>query len=161
MAGRKRTKKLAAGLVLLLLGAFIYTTTGARARPNPPVTTNFDGVVLSPIQVTCAPGATTGTGEVKVKVVGGSGFQTGDVVPTVLVTWSLGSVQIDRYDTFFTVSNAPLPCPTVVAPLSLQSVSPLVQATQDEPFVFHFAQNDVTKLAQLVLNLQISINLGS
>jgi hypothetical protein len=185
MAGRKRTKKLAAALLPLLLGGFIYTTTGARAdhrtpviprTPVAPLTTplaptvtpdapvaplsagaddRFDGVVATPIRVTCAPGATTGTGEVKLKVIDGEGFHTGDTIPTVNVTWNGGSTQIKKYNTWFTVSNASLPCPTQRA--ALATVPP---AVLNVPFTFHFPTGNHNEIAQLILNLQISINLG-
>jgi hypothetical protein len=168
MAGRKRTKKLAAALLPLVLGGFIYTTTGARADHRTPVIPRtpvaplsagaddrFDGVVATPIRVTCAPGATTGTGEVKLKVIDGEGFHTGDTIPTVNVTWNGGSTQIKKYNTWFTVSNASLPCPTQRA--ALATVPP---AVLNVPFTFHFPTGNHNEIAQLILNLQISINLG-
>jgi hypothetical protein len=185
MAGRKRTKKLAAGLLLLLLGGFIYTTTGARAdhrtpviprtpaaplvTPAAPIVTpdapvaplsrdaedRFDGVVATPIRVTCAPGATTGTGEVKLKVINGEGFHTGDTIPAVNVTWNGGSIQINKYNTWFTVSNASLPCPSQKVALAV-----VPQAVLNLPFTFHFPTGNHIEIAQLILNLQISINLG-
>jgi hypothetical protein len=163
MGGRKHKKKFAAALLLLLLGGFIYSTTGARAaRKDPAVAVaplapvaphaesdseGLDGEVATPIRVTCAPHATTGTGEVKVKVKGGNGFHVGDTIPNTLVTWNGGSTHINKYQTWFTVSNASLPCPPAVG-------------ARTEPFTFHFDDNNDVDHAQLILNITISINLG-
>jgi hypothetical protein len=171
MAGRKHKTKFAAALLLLLLGGFIWTTTGARAArkapavavapiipvgplaaPQAPVaplaegSDDLDGEVGTPIRVTCAPGATTGTGEVKVKVKDGTGFHVGDPIPDTLVTWNGGSTHINKYGTWFTVSSASLPCPPAAGKIV--------------PFTFHFDDDNDVDHANLILNVSISINLG-
>jgi len=155
MAGRKHKTKFAAALLLLLLGGFIWTTTGARAARKAPAVAvapldegsdDLDGEVGTPIRVTCAPGATTGTGEVKVKVKDGTGFHVGDPIPDTLVTWNGGSTHINKYGTWFTVSNASLPCPPAAGKIV--------------PFTFHFDDDNDVDHANLILNVSISINLG-
>jgi hypothetical protein len=118
----------------------------------------FDGDVQTPIQVTCAPGATRGTGDVKMQVIAGpSGLHAGDTLsPPVTVTWDGGSTVITKYKTFFTVHNASLPCPGVAPAAKVALAVPSVNL----PFIFHFTTGNHTEIAQLLLNITISINLG-
>jgi hypothetical protein len=153
MSGHKREKRIGglAALALLLLTFTICTTGAIRAKPYELKPGEFTGVVTNPIVVTCAPGATTGTGEMQVKVARSSrtpgNFKSGDTVKALTASWpGGGSLTINKFDRFFgTGPGATFPCPAglpTIRPASFHSSPPIQLAA------FHSAAPARTLLAQ-------------
>lgn len=110
----------AAALGMAAVTGFVVTQTGGKSTPKVAAAAagEFNPVVPGEIQVTCAPGASTGTADVSVQASpGATRFKSGDILGPnrrVVVTWDggRGSATITRFDRSYNAgAGSTFPCP--------------------------------------------------